>query len=209
MAAYDIFISYRRDGGETMALLLHDRLSQRGYRVFLDVESLNAGSFNNKLLDIIDNCKDVLVILSENSLERCANDEDWVRKEIAHAFKAEKNIIPFMLRGFKWPDSLPFDIADLPMQNGINAISNEYFDASIERLCDKFLVSQPNTCESLDAKKIVKPISKIIIVFIISITVIVVVALIVAFFLIRELPDLVDFEILREMMKEAGFIDPQ
>jgi len=161
---YDIFISYRRDGGETMALLLRDRLYQKGYRVFLDVESLNAGSFNNKLLEIINNCKDVIVILSENSLERCANQDDWVRKEIAHAFKTEKNIVPFMLRGFKWPDSLPDDIADLPMQNGINAISNEYFDASIERLTEKFLESRPNTDKIKEIKKFAKPITKIIII---------------------------------------------
>ena len=32
---YDIFISYRRDGGDTLAQLIYDRLTARGYRVFL------------------------------------------------------------------------------------------------------------------------------------------------------------------------------
>jgi len=185
-----------------MALLLHDRLYQKGYRVFLDVESLNAGSFNNKLLEIIDNCKDVIIILSENSLERCVNEEDWVRKEITHAFKTKKNIIPFMLRGFKWPDSLSPDIADLPMQNGINAISNEYFDASIERLTGKFLVSHPNTVIKGNTPQIIKPLSKVAIALIISITVIIVVAFIVGFFLLKELPDLIDLEMFKNMLQE-------
>jgi hypothetical protein len=142
---YDIFISYRREGGETMAILLHDRLKAKGYSVFLDVESLNAGKFNSQLLKVIENCKDVIVVLSENSLDRCVNEEDWVRKELVHAFEKRKNIIPFMLRGFSWPENLPDDISELPLQNGVNANSNEYFDASIERLITKFLCSKPRS----------------------------------------------------------------
>jgi len=49
---YDVFLSYRRDGGEAMATLLHDRLVAKGYKVFLDIESLNSGSFNKKLLSV-------------------------------------------------------------------------------------------------------------------------------------------------------------
>ena len=60
---YDIFISYRRDGGDTLAQLVYDRLTDRGYKVFLDVESLRSGKFNEKLLEVIDQCKDVVVIL--------------------------------------------------------------------------------------------------------------------------------------------------
>ena len=59
---YDVFLSYRRDGGETMAVLLHDRLVAKGYSVFLDIESLNSGSFNKKLLSVIENCTDVVVV---------------------------------------------------------------------------------------------------------------------------------------------------
>jgi len=140
---YDVFISYRREGGETMAILLHDRLTAKGYNVFLDVESLNSGGFNSQLLTVIENCKDVIVVLAKDSLERCANEDDWVRKELAHAFKHEKNIVPFMLRGFEWGCPLPEEIAALPLQNGVNANSNEYFDASIERLITKFLKSEP------------------------------------------------------------------
>jgi len=140
---YDVFLSYRRDGGETMAILLRDRLSAKGYRVFLDIESLNSGSFNEKLLSVIEECTDIIVVCSKNSLDRCANEGDWVRMEIAHALKHGKNVVPVLLRGFEWPDTLPGDIDALRMQNGINAGSNEYFDAAIDRLAKKFLASVP------------------------------------------------------------------
>ncbi|MCL2159558.1 MAG: leucine-rich repeat domain-containing protein, partial [Oscillospiraceae bacterium] len=140
---YDVFLSYRRDGGETMAILLRDRLSAKGYRVFLDIESLNSGSFNTKLLSVIEESADFVVVCSKNCLDRCVNENDWVRQEIAHAIKHNKNIVPIMLRGFEWPATLPADIDSLPMQNGINAGSNEFFDAVIDRLAEKFLVSVP------------------------------------------------------------------
>jgi len=140
---YDIFLSYRRDGGEAMAILLRDRLTERGYSVFLDIENLNSGSFNTKLFDVMDNCKDVLVICSKGSLDRCVNDGDWVRLEIARALEKGKNIIPVILRGFNFPDAMPADIEALRRQNGLNAISHEYFDAAVDRLASKFLKSTP------------------------------------------------------------------
>jgi TM2 domain-containing membrane protein YozV len=92
---------------------------------------------------VIDNCKDFLLICSENSLDRCNNDGDWVRLEIAHALEKGKNIIPVMLRGFAFPETLPADIEPIRMQNGVNANSHEYFDAAIDRLAEKFLISKP------------------------------------------------------------------
>ena len=145
---YDVFLSYRRDGGEVMAILLHERLSAKGYRTFLDIESLNSGSFNEKLLSVIEGCANFIVVCSKNCLDRCVNENDWVRKEIAHALKHNKNIVPVMLRGFEWPESLPEDIDALRMQNGISAGSNEYFDAAIDRLADKFLVKTAEESKS-------------------------------------------------------------
>jgi len=139
---YDIFLSYRREGGETTAILIRDRLTEKGYNVFLDIENLNAGSFNTKLLDVIDNCKDFVLICSKGALDRCNNPDDWVRLEIAYAFAKEKNIIPIMLRGFEWPAEIPSEIAGLEYQNGVAAEKNEYFDAAIDRLIDKFLLSK-------------------------------------------------------------------
>ena len=43
--AYQIFISYRRSGGEALAYLLNEKLSALGYKVFYDIESLSSGRF--------------------------------------------------------------------------------------------------------------------------------------------------------------------
>ena len=47
--SYQIFISYRRDGGDMLAQLLFDRLTHLGFSVFYDVESLRSGKFNEAL----------------------------------------------------------------------------------------------------------------------------------------------------------------
>ena len=47
---YQIFISYRRDGGEATGQLLYHKLTQLGYHVFFDAESLRSGKFNDELL---------------------------------------------------------------------------------------------------------------------------------------------------------------
>ena len=113
MANYDVFISYRRSGGEYTAKILRDRLEDMGYRVFFDVESLRSGYFNTKLYSVIDECRDFLLILSPGALDRCANPDDWVRLEVERALAQEKNIIPIMLRGFDFPQQLPESLEHL------------------------------------------------------------------------------------------------
>ena len=49
----------------------------------------------------------VVVLLTENSLDRCMNDphgEDVFRKEVAVAIRAKKNVVPVMTREFKFPE---------------------------------------------------------------------------------------------------------
>ena len=117
---YQIFVSYRRDGGEALAQLMADRLRGKGFVVFHDVESLRSGAFNEDLLNKIAECEDVLVILPPNGLDRCISDpDDWVLREISHALKLGKNVIPIMMRNFEFPAGLPEDIAILPNLNGI------------------------------------------------------------------------------------------
>ncbi len=130
---YDIFISYRRDGGQETARILRDSLAARGYRVFFDVESLRSGAFNTKLYSVIDGCSDFVLVLSPNALDRCVNEEDWVRREIERALAQNKNVIPILLRNFEFPETLPETMKELPYRNGI-AANMEYYDAFLEKL---------------------------------------------------------------------------
>jgi len=137
---YQIFISYRRDGGESLAYLLRERLAHDGYSVFLDVEALRSGMFNQALYQVIDECTDFLLILPEHALDRCSDPNDWLRLEIERALARKKNIIPVLLRNFTFPKMLPASIQAIRNYNGLTA-NFEYFDASMEKLETKLLQS--------------------------------------------------------------------
>ena len=137
----DIFISYRRDGGDMTAMYIYQALKDRGYSIFYDVEVLRSGKFNETLLTEIQACKDFIIVLSPHALDRCQEQDDWVRREVAEAIRCNKNIIPIMMNGFRFPDSLPEDIDSLRFHTGLTS-STEYFQESMNRLCDRFLVSK-------------------------------------------------------------------
>ena len=63
--------------------LLKVHLQLRGFSVFLDVERLEAGKFDNNLLNSIRQAKHFLSVLTPNALDRCINDDeqkDWVHR---------------------------------------------------------------------------------------------------------------------------------
>ena len=91
---YDIFISYRRDGGKELARPLKSELERRGYRVFLDFDELKDGIFDRRIMEAIDSSPIFMVVLSPHSLDRCANAGDWVRREIEYALEHDRHFIP-------------------------------------------------------------------------------------------------------------------
>lgn len=131
---HKIFISYRRDRGAYLALLICKLLNQMGKDVFLDLESLHAGAFDEQLLGKIDECSNVIAIISEGSMERCGSEEDWVRKELAYALEKKKNIIPIFMEGVDgFPEDLPAEIEQIRNMQGIK-VDIRYFDAVMEQL---------------------------------------------------------------------------
>lgn len=111
---YDIFISYRRDGGAQYARTLQLMLEKKGYRVFLDYDELKDGVFSATLEEAIRNSTIYMIVLSKGSMDRCANTDDWVRKEIEIAVEEGKRIIPVnpdsSFDGI--PDSVPLHIRE-------------------------------------------------------------------------------------------------
>ena len=91
---YDIFISYRRVGGAQYARILQLMLIQRGYKVFLDYDELTDGVFGDHIKAAIKEAPVFMLVLSERSMERCVNDDDWVRQEILLAIQEGNHIIP-------------------------------------------------------------------------------------------------------------------
>lgn len=137
----DAFISYRRINGAQLASLLKVHLQLRGFSVFLDIERLNAGKFDEGLLTSIAQSKNFILVLTADSLERCKGDsqkKDWVHREIAAALETKCNIIP-LTDNFEWPspESLPDDIKQICSFNGIKWI-HDYQDACVDKL-ERFL----------------------------------------------------------------------
>ena len=133
---YDIFVSYRRSSYDT-ANLIATRLKAAGYSVFFDMETLRSGKFNEQLYEVIDNCTDFLVVLPPQALDRCVNEDDWVRLEVCRAMAHNKNIIPVMLNGFIWPSSMPQGMEELCNYQALTASSIEYFDLALQRLHER------------------------------------------------------------------------
>ncbi|CEF63838.1 Ectoderm-expressed 4 [Strongyloides ratti] len=136
---YDIFISYRRSNGNQLASLIKVMLTIQGYKVFIDVDRLHAGKFDSSLLKNIQAAKHFILVLTEHSLDRLINDhtcDDWIHKELKCAFEHNKNIVPVIADGFKWPSDpsdIPADIRQITTFNGVNWV-HEYQDACITKI---------------------------------------------------------------------------
>ena len=121
---YDVFISYRRQGGYDTAKHLNDLLTRDGYKVSFDIDTLRSGDFDVQLLKRIEQCKDFILIVDEHAFDRTLNrtfdrTKDWMRNELAYALKKDKNIIPVFLSGVKgFPEGLPDDIKGVMTKNG-------------------------------------------------------------------------------------------
>lgn len=132
---YDVFISYRRDGGDSFAMILKNELKERGLKVFHDIESLRSGDFNKQLYQEIEESGKVVLVLPPNALDRCMNDpNDWVRLEIEHALRCGKVIIPIMMRGFVFPEGLPAPLDKISGFQGLEPRMDHTFRSSMDYL---------------------------------------------------------------------------
>ena len=158
-----IFISYRREGGEFLGKILYDELSKNGYSVFYDVESLRSGKFNEQLYKRIEECEYFIILLTPNCLDRCKNQNDWVRLEYEHAVKCGKNIIPILTRGFEFhEENLSETMKDLPMYERIEA-SADGMETAMKKL-QRMIKSAPNTkLSETDEHSETKTFSKLVI----------------------------------------------
>ena len=149
MPKYDIFISYRREGGYDTAKHLYDLLSRDGYKVSFDIDTLRNGDFDKSLLSRIDACKDFILIIDAHAFDRTLNpafnpQNDWMRQELAYALKKNKNIIPILLNGVKgFPSNLPPDLQGVSKKNGPE-YNRYYFNDFYNTLKKRFITSKPH-----------------------------------------------------------------
>ena len=144
---YDVFISYRRDGGYDTAKHLNDLLVRDGYKVSFDIDTLRNGDFDTQLLSRIEECKDFILIVDKHAFDRTLDknfdpNKDWLRCELAHALKHNKNIIPIFLSGVTgFPEGLPADIVNVTKKNGPE-YNRYYFNDFYGKLKSTFLTTR-------------------------------------------------------------------
>lgn len=155
---YDVFISYRREGGYETAKHLNDLLVRDGYRVSFDIDTLREGDFDDSLLKRIEQCSDFMLVVDKHTFDRTLDPyfdpkKDWLRIELAYALKLKKNIIPLLLSGVDgFPCNLPEDVADVITKNGPE-YNKYYFDEFYRRL-KLFLHCVPHNAKDNNSVKI-------------------------------------------------------
>ena len=100
MEYYDVFISYKRDGGSVWASLLYAILTDRYHlKVFMDVECLHGGEWDPQLEKAIKFSSNVIAVLHKGIEEILKVKNDVFLKEIYRAYKKSIPIIPFYAEG--------------------------------------------------------------------------------------------------------------
>ena len=95
MSEKTVFISYRRDAaGKGFARSLDQALTHRGYDVFLDVDSIDAGRWAEQIATQVPARAHFLLMLTPGALDRCDDEADLVRREYETAVRHGRNIVP-------------------------------------------------------------------------------------------------------------------
>lgn len=137
-----VFISYRRTNFYT-ALAVYQNLTQHGYDVFFDYQSIDSGDFEHIIIENIKAKAHFLIILSPSALERCNDADDWLRREIEMAMETKRNIVPLMMEGFEFNNpsvkqALSGKLRSLNRYNGLRLVADYFFEA-MEKLRGRYL----------------------------------------------------------------------
>lgn len=112
-----------------------DLLEHKGFRPFLDANSMEQGKFKPALLDTVRQCPYFLLILSENTF-KCMEPSDWIFKEIVTALQSNREVLLLGEEGFSFPDSMPEEIAPIRDYH-FYQYNRESFNSVMERLCER------------------------------------------------------------------------
>lgn len=151
-----VFLSYRREVSWTLAHAVRGELVPHGFDVFLDTRSMDSGEFERVILHEIESRPHFLVLLEPRSLDRIADEGDWLRREVAHAVAHRRNVVPMLANGAAMPRSidLPVDLARLPSYNAVS-VPHEYFAEAMHKLRERFLrLDTPRTAVSTAAGRV-------------------------------------------------------
>ncbi len=141
---YDIFISYRRldehgnISGRDQARLIAKQLQLEGYRAFFDYSEIRDDEFDKVIIPAVENCKVFILVLTKDALNRCVNNDDWVRKEIETAISSGCKIVNITpdntFNG--WPSNLPSTLEKIKKIQISDIQFGQLFEVSIKKLIE-------------------------------------------------------------------------
>jgi TIR domain len=139
-ASRTVFLSYRREVSWPLALAVRGDLVQHGFDVFMDTADLDSGEFERVILAQIEARTHFLVLLEPRSLDRIAEPDDWLRREIGHALRHGRAVVPLLAGGCRLPRAaeLPADLQRLPSFNAVT-VPSDYFAEAMVKLRERFL----------------------------------------------------------------------
>ncbi len=128
-----IFISYQRRPSAILATFLHEKLQQYGIEAYVDTRRVDTGGhFPDRLVGAIE-ASDVFVCLVADT----TFESDWVRREIEHACKLGKILIPVFQESYTPLRQTPDEyVEELLQSDGIQILDtkNVFIDESVEQL---------------------------------------------------------------------------
>jgi hypothetical protein len=142
-----IFISYRHADALPYARLLQVNLQWRfpGARVFMDLDSIEAGvDFRKVISDAVNACRVVVVLIGpqwatladEEGRRRLDDPDDYVRFEIRTALRRGVRVIPVLVEGARpvRQQELPPDLRRLARLNALEMSCDHRYQYDADRL---------------------------------------------------------------------------
>lgn len=154
----DVFISYRRNGGATVARLLCDVLNQRNISTFFDKENLGEGDFDNAIEKNLHAARNFILIVSPKLFDRGrdangqydakATESDWVYREIRIALESGKPIIPIFVDGEQgFPALLPMGIEGISRKDALT-LGHDHFESELQKLISRIKTNKDQLIET-------------------------------------------------------------
>jgi tetratricopeptide (TPR) repeat protein len=142
-----VFLSYRRDHARWVARAVRQALEQRDIGVFMDVEDIDSGRFENVILNQIGLSEHFIVLLTADTARDLGIERDWVSKELDRALELGKNVIPTLVDDASVNDiSSTFARRKELLELNFFRLPSDFFDQAIAVLIERFL-TQPTLQE--------------------------------------------------------------
>jgi hypothetical protein len=95
---HDVYICYREPAGQDLAKLVTAGLAKRGFHVVGRDTGAGLSSVEERLT-LIEEAPDFVLLLTPGALDPCGDEQDPMRREIAHALKTERILVPVTAPG--------------------------------------------------------------------------------------------------------------